>query len=109
MAGSADQGYTPAEVGPGFFQPLSNPDSLLLVLEGANHYSFASVCVVPSLKPVPTFECDGVALEPRRGYALIATATTAFLGLHLKQDERYREWFEAACLATVPEVSVTGK
>lgn len=104
MGGSSDE-TTPVETQVKlYWQQLTHQDSMYLELAKASHYSFTSVCDIPFVAG-PAYSCEGDFLNAQRGWDLINTATTAFLGLHIKGQEGYRRYFTQD-LPAQPEVTL---
>jgi len=103
MAGGMDDVISPTQVNLYFSNMDSN--AWYWELEGATHFTFSSVCDVPFLVSSEVFQCGKQTIESARANTLINTATTAFLGLHLKSDLRYKLYFEQEYLSDASEVT----
>ena len=106
MAGEEDT-TTPAvdEVHP-FFEDATHPDTMYWELKNAGHFTFSNMCMILN---DPDFGCGEDFIDAQRAFDLINTATTAYFGIFLKNEERYRSYFEADYLATTPEVVLEKK
>ncbi len=106
MAGEKDT-TTPVtdEVYP-FFEETTHPGTMYWELKNAGHFTFSNMCLILN---DPDFGCGDDFIEAERAWELINTATTAFFGIYLKQEERYKSYFEADYMATAPEVLLEKK
>jgi predicted dienelactone hydrolase len=107
MAGELDEITPPLTQNRLFFDGLSHPETLYWELKGGSHYTFSSVCELPITGLF--FTCDQDHIGAGQASPLIKTALTAFLGLHLLGDERYRYYFQDDYLATTPEILLETK
>ncbi len=107
MAGSIDQVISPPEVRQ--YYDATPKNVWYWELAGATHYTFCSVCDMPFLVDLEQFGCQRQQIENERAYELIDTATTAFLGMYLKDDSRYTRYFESDYLDTATEITLLGK
>ena len=90
-----------------YFEGLSHPDTIYWELAKASHYTFSSACEISIARAF--FECGENLIDTNVAHYHIQTATIAYLGIHLKNDERYRAYFEPEYLATAPEVTIETK
>ena len=107
MGGDLDATTPPMTQNYLYFEGLPHPDTLFWLLEGATHYSFSSVCEIDIARRF--FDCEDDILDTNIAHDRIWTATAAYLGLHVKGDDRYRTYFEPDYLSIVPEVTVETK
>lgn len=107
MAGELDVITPPLTQNRLYFDGLTHPETLYWELEAGSHYTFSSVCEIPIVRLF--FPCDEEHIDADRASSLISTSLTAFLGLHLLEDERYRYYFQDDYLGTAPEITLETK
>lgn len=90
-----------------FFRWLTQKDSMEWILAGGSHMTFSNMCQIIS---DPGIGCGPGFIEAERAWLLINTATTAFFGVHLKGDARYKKYFESEYLnGSAAEVTLQKK
>jgi predicted dienelactone hydrolase len=107
MAGELDAITPPATQNRLYFEGMTHPETLYWEMAGASHYTFSIGCEIPIARPF--FPCTEEYIDHSRATPLIRTALTAFLGLHLLNDERYQYYFENEYLITAPEITLETK
>jgi hypothetical protein len=90
-----------------YFEGMNHSETIYWELAQASHFTFSSACEIPVAKLF--YDCGPEFIDIQIASGLIETASAAFLGIHLKNDDRYRQYFENAYLNTVPEVTVEKK
>ena len=83
---------------------VSGPKALA-TLEGAGHFAFSDVCEVAYLF-LPECDTEGEGyIEIAQAHTITQVLVTAWVGLHIKGDDRYAPWLEADARAVFPELS----
>lgn len=83
----------------------SSGPKALGTLEGAGHFAFSDVCEVAYLF-LPECDTEGEGYIPiAQAHTITQVLVTAWVGLHIKGDERYAPWLEADEREVFPALS----